>query len=119
MTNSLAELAGFPDDDPGVVAARADATAYTNLIEGLVELRHRRRMTQADVAETMGTTQSVVSHFERLGGDARFSTIQRYARAVGARLHWHINLADSGATAPPYPRPANDVDTLHRATAAQ
>lgn len=56
----------FAEDDPEVVAARADVTAYANLIEGLVELRHRRRMTQTDVAEVMGTTQSVVSHFERL-----------------------------------------------------
>lgn len=92
MTDSLAELAGFPDDDPEVVAARADAAAYANLIEGLVELRHRRHMTQADVAEAMDTTQSVVSHFERLGGDARFSTVQRYARAVGAELHWHTSI---------------------------
>jgi predicted XRE-type DNA-binding protein len=56
----------FAEDDPEVVAARADVTAYANLIEGLVELRHRRRMTQTDVAEVMGTTQSVVSYFERL-----------------------------------------------------
>lgn len=56
----------FADDDPEVVAARADVTADANLIEGLVELRHRRRMTQTDVAEVMGTTQSVVSYFERL-----------------------------------------------------
>ncbi len=100
MTISLAELAGFADDDPEVVAARADVTAYANLIEGLVELRHRRHLTQADVAEIMGTTQSVVSHFERLGGDARFSTVQRYAQAVGAQLYWHINADGAAATTP-------------------
>lgn len=34
----------------------------------------------------METTQSAVSDFERLGGDPKLSTIQRYARAVGVRL---------------------------------
>ncbi|MGH3928723.1 MAG: helix-turn-helix domain-containing protein [Pseudonocardiaceae bacterium] len=97
MNVSLAELAGFQDDDPEVVAARADAGAYADLIEGLVELRHRRRMTQDDVAEAMGTTQSVVSHFERLGGDARISTVQRYARAVGAQLRWLTSTDDERA----------------------
>ncbi|MFN2495002.1 MAG: helix-turn-helix domain-containing protein [Pseudonocardiaceae bacterium] len=118
MTNSLAELAGFSDDDPEIVAARADATAYANLVEGLVELRHHRRMTQTDVAEAMGTTQSVVSHFERLGADPRVSTVQRYARAVGAQLHWHTNV-DGEATTPLRTRPSSGVDTTYRATAAQ
>lgn len=112
MNISLPELAGFADDDPEVVAARADVTAYADLIEGLVELRHRRRMTQADVAEVMGTTQSVVSHFERLGGEARFSTVQRYARAVGAQLHWHASIDDGDATTPFRARPDSGVHTL-------
>jgi transcriptional regulator with XRE-family HTH domain len=112
MNISLPELAGFADDDPEVVAARADVTAYANLIEGLVELRHRRRMTQADVAEVMGTTQSVVSHFERLGGDARFSTVQRYARAVGAQLHWHTSIDGSETATLSRTRPDSGTDTL-------
>ncbi len=119
MTISLAELAGFPDDDPEVVAARVDVAVYANLIEGLVELRHRRRMTQADVAEAMGTTQSVVSHFERLGGDARFSTVQRYARAVGTQLHWQSSIDGGEATTPFRTRPGGGVDTCYQTTAAQ
>lgn len=97
MAQSMVELAGFPDGDPEVTAARADVAAYASLIESLVELRHRRGMTQHDVAERMGTTQSVVSHFERLGGDARISTVQRYARAVGAQLHWHVGVNSAAA----------------------
>lgn len=119
MNISLPELAGFADDDPEVVAAHADAAAYANLIEGLVELRHHRRMTQADVAEVMGTTQSVVSHFERLGGDARFSTVQRYARAVGAQLQWHTSIDGGEATTTFRTRPGSGVDTVYPTTAAQ
>lgn len=119
MNASLAELAGFPDDDPEVVAAHADVAAYAELIEGLVELRHRRRLTQADVAEAMGTTQSVVSHFERLGGDARFSTVQRYAHAVGAQLHWHTSIDGGAATTPLRTRSDVGVDIFYPTTAAQ
>jgi len=117
MNVNLAELAGFPDDDPEVVAARADVAAYAELIEGLVKLRHHRRLTQADVAEAMGTTQSVVSHFERLGGDARFSTVQRYARAVGAQLHWHTSIDGEAAKTPiAETRPGSDAKDLARST---
>lgn len=98
MTISLAELAGFSSEDAEVAAARDDVATYAALVEGLVELRRCRLMTQADVAEAMGTSQSVVSKFERLGGDARFSTIQRYARAVGARLNCLASIEGSQAT---------------------
>ncbi|MFG3514802.1 helix-turn-helix domain-containing protein [Streptomyces bobili] len=68
------------------VAEAEDGEAYASLVESLVVLRKRRGLTQQDVADHMETTQSVVSDFERVGGNARYSTLQRYARAVGARL---------------------------------
>jgi len=61
----------------------------------------------------------VISHFERLGGDARFSTVQRYARAVGAQLHWHTTIADGEAMTPPHARPDSSVDTFYRTTPPQ
>ncbi|MFD5508925.1 helix-turn-helix domain-containing protein [Streptomyces sp. NPDC127051] len=86
MTPALDELLGIDPDDTMTVAAEQDAEAYASLIEMLVVLRRRRGLTQQDVATYMETTQSVVSDFERIGGNARYSTLQRYARAVGARL---------------------------------
>ncbi len=118
MSVSLAELAGFSGEDAESVAARDDVAAYAALVEGLVELRRCRQMTQADVAEAMGTSQSVVSKFERLGGDARFSTIQRYARAVGARLHCLTGIEGGQATAF-RARPASGVDDFYDPAAAR
>ncbi len=118
MSVSLAELAGFSGEDAEIVAARDDVAAYAALVEGLVELRRCRQMTQADVAEAMGTSQSVVSKFERLGGDARFSTIQRYARAVGARLHCLTGIEGGQATAF-RARPASGVDDFYDPAAAR
>ncbi|WP_406203207.1 helix-turn-helix domain-containing protein [Kitasatospora sp. NBC_01560] len=87
MAPTLHDLLDLDPDDPRVAASLADAQAYAELVETLVVARKKRGLTQRDVAELMGTSQSTVSEFERLGGDARYSTLQRYARAVDARLH--------------------------------
>lgn len=87
---------GIDPDDPEVVEAAQDTATHMNLIETLVCLRTGRDLTQKAVADRMGTTQSRVSNFERIGGDPRLSTIFRYARAVGARVH--MNAAVSSTT---------------------
>ncbi|WP_327680830.1 helix-turn-helix domain-containing protein [Kitasatospora sp. NBC_00458] len=87
MASALHDLLGIDLDDPRTAAALDDAKAYAELVETLVVARRKCGLTQREVAELMGTSQSTVSEFERVGGDARYSTLQRYARAVGARLH--------------------------------
>lgn len=87
----LDEMLGIDPQDPDTVDAEHDVQAYIGLIRGLVAARRSCGLTQEDVAELMGTTQSAVSKLESVGGDARFSTIQRYARAVGSRLQvFHV-----------------------------
>lgn len=66
-----------------------DETQRARLVMALVELRLRQGITQAEVAGRMGVTQPTVSDFERNGQEGRVSSlslIQRYARAVGARV---------------------------------
>src|SRR5262249_4305714 len=48
--------------------------------------RKRRRLSQAEVAEQMSTTQSAISEMEKLIVEPRLSTLQRYARILGLRL---------------------------------
>lgn len=86
MSMDLNELLGIDDHDPAAVAAKQDVQAYIALIESLIATRKSCALTQEDVAKLMATTQSAISKFESVGGDARFSTVQRYARAVGSRL---------------------------------
>jgi transcriptional regulator with XRE-family HTH domain len=91
MPINLDDLLGIDNNDPDIIAAREDRAAYRALVGRLVTLRKSHGLTQAEVADAMETSQSVVSAFEQAGSDARFSTIQRYSRAVGARLRcWHI-----------------------------
>jgi DNA-binding XRE family transcriptional regulator len=51
----------------------------------LAEARRRAGLTQTQVAERLGITQSDVSKLERRR-DIRLSTLRGYARAIGARL---------------------------------
>ncbi|MFD9115362.1 helix-turn-helix domain-containing protein [Streptomyces bottropensis] len=107
MAPTLDDLLGIDPTDPAVAAAIEDEEAYACLVESLVVLRKRRGLTQQDVASQMETTQSVVSDFERIGGNARYSTLQRYARAVGARLHSMVD--PTGCELAPTWRPAAEV----------
>lgn len=67
-------------------------STWAPLVLRLVEYRKKAGMTQTDVAEAMGVSQVTVSEFERcVGRDGpRIATIQRYARAVGAKVTWRI-----------------------------
>ena len=55
------------------------------LARELIAARAKAGLTQSDVAERMGTTQSVIARLE--GGKAAPSmrSVQRYAQAVGCR----------------------------------
>jgi transcriptional regulator with XRE-family HTH domain len=83
--NLLAEL-GLDANDPEVREAWEDAEAVANLVKTLVAARRHLGLSQRDVAERMGTTQSAVSDLERTAGDPRLSTLQRFGRAVGLKI---------------------------------
>ena len=51
----------------------------------LHKARTKAKLSQAQVAERMGTTQSVVSRIER-GGNVSVDTLVRYATACGGTL---------------------------------
>jgi DNA-binding XRE family transcriptional regulator len=72
--------------DPRFNGAFEDAGVREALLQALLAARHSVQLTQASVAETMGTTQSAVSELEGGLSDPRLSTLQRYARAVGCRI---------------------------------
>jgi DNA-binding XRE family transcriptional regulator len=81
--------------DPALAEAIADAQARSGLRATLVAQRKACGLTQKDVATAMETTQSAVSDFERGSTDPHLSTLQRYARAVGARVVVRASLPSS------------------------
>ncbi len=56
------------------------------LIQALIEARNRAGLTQAELAERMKTTQSVIARLEGGRSTPTWSTLRRYAEATGSRL---------------------------------
>ena len=71
--------------DPSTRAAYDAQAEEFALARELIAARTQAGLTQADVAERMGTTQSTVARLE--GGKAvpSMRSLQRYAQAVGCR----------------------------------
>jgi predicted transcriptional regulator len=55
-------------------------------IRACIEARDEAGLTQADVAERMGTTQPVVARLESGRQAPSLATLKRYAKAVGKSL---------------------------------
>jgi predicted transcriptional regulator len=60
------------------------------LMTELVAARKERGMSQTEIAAQMGTSQSAVARLERGDVDARLSTVDRYAAALGHTVDWQV-----------------------------
>lgn len=89
-----------------VEQALADAQLRSQLLASLVSRRSELGLRQKDVAKLMQTSQSTISEFENGATDPHFSTLQRYARAVGTEVVASIESASQApATASTYGEP--------------
>ena len=76
------ELLADPD-----VAAEYDALApQFAVIAALIKARRKARLSQAEVAERMGTTQSSIARMESGKGSVTIDSIQKYAKATGQKI---------------------------------
>jgi len=60
------------------------------LLKELAGVRGKQERSQTAVAAEMKTSQSSVARLEGAAGDARISTVDRYAEALGYRVQWHL-----------------------------
>jgi transcriptional regulator with XRE-family HTH domain len=60
------------------------------LIEQLARARRESGLSQTEIAARMGTTQSAVARLESGELDARLSTLERYAAALGRTVDWQV-----------------------------
>lgn len=84
-TTSWSEIrARHPSSTAGESAAdEARITAFRELVH---RLRHDAGLTQAELAERMGTTQSAIARMEGGGTRPTLETLEKLATAVGADL---------------------------------
>ncbi|MEO5338067.1 MAG: helix-turn-helix domain-containing protein [Magnetospirillum sp. WYHS-4] len=72
--------------DPAYKAAYEALEPEFALARELIEARAKAGLTQAEVAERMGTTQSVVARIESGRNPPNLKTLEKYAHAVGRRV---------------------------------
>lgn len=60
------------------------------LLRELGKVRARQGQSQTTLAAGMKTSQSSVARLELSAGDARLSTVDRYAEVLGFRVQWHL-----------------------------
>ena len=80
--------------DPEFNAAYEESETEYALLRELLQARQRAGLTQAEVAEKMGTKPPAVTRLETSLSDSRHSptvaTLKKYARAVGCKLEVHL-----------------------------
>lgn len=76
--------------DPEVCATFEDAQCRHAVLDELVKRRRLAGLTQSHLAGRLKVRQPTISEFESEGSDPRLRTLQRYARAVGARIEIRI-----------------------------
>jgi transcriptional regulator with XRE-family HTH domain len=77
---------------PSFTATYEDATLRQVVLTQLIKIRRDLGITQKQVAERMQTTQSAISDLENGLVDFHLSTLQRYARAVTARVLLSVDM---------------------------
>jgi ribosome-binding protein aMBF1 (putative translation factor) len=83
VRDRTAKSAEFPQLVEAAVRRRA-------LLRELALRRERVGLSQTAVAARMGTSQSAVARLESAEVDAKLSTIERYAAAIGQRVEFHL-----------------------------
>lgn len=58
------------------------------LVDALIRRRRERGLSQAEVADRIGTSQRTLSQLENRAHDPKLSTAVAWAEAVGLRLRW-------------------------------
>ena len=72
--------------DPDFRKEYARVDEEFTLIEALIHARTTARLTQAELARRLGTTQSAIARLEGGRVSPSFATLRRYAEATGTRL---------------------------------
>jgi ribosome-binding protein aMBF1 (putative translation factor) len=61
------------------------------LLRALADRREQLGLSQTTVAARMGTSQSSIARLETGEADARLSTIERFAAALGQTVEWRLD----------------------------
>ncbi|MYD44926.1 MAG: helix-turn-helix transcriptional regulator [Gammaproteobacteria bacterium] len=83
---TLQELKARLMKDPQFRKEYEDVDAQFSLVESIIGARLSANLTQTEVAERMGTTQSAIARLEGGWVSPSFATLRRFAEATGTRV---------------------------------
>ena len=86
----LSELKKRWMSDPEFRSEYEQADAEYEIIETLIRARNEAKLSQAELAKRIGTTQSAIARLESGSISPSLSTLRRYAAATGTRLHMEL-----------------------------
>jgi transcriptional regulator with XRE-family HTH domain len=86
MTISLRKVAKRWMKEPGFKAGYDAVEEEFSLASLLIEARTRAKLTQGELAERMGTSQSTIARLESGKAKPSLSTLRRLAKATGMQL---------------------------------
>ncbi len=95
-------IEGRTERNPDFPALVDAAKRRRELLAALAERRRRREQSQTAVAAAMQSSQSSIARLETSATDARLSTLDRYAHALGCRVEY--TLVPEERTKPPTER---------------
>jgi transcriptional regulator with XRE-family HTH domain len=72
--------------DPKVAAEYEALKLQFTVVKALVAARRKARLSQAEVAARMGTTQSSIARMESGNGNVTIESVQKYAKATGQKI---------------------------------
>ncbi len=91
----------YVGDDPERVAAFERAASDSEVARMIHDLRTVAKLSQRELADRVGTTQSVISRLEDADYDGHsLAMLRRVAAALGRRVEVHFPVAESPVTPP-------------------
>ena len=96
MTIPVSKLKKRWMKEPGFRAGYDALAEEFSLASTLIQARARARLSQAQLAQRMGTSQSTIARLESGTARPSLSTLRRFADATGMQVH--VSLKPAGPT---------------------
>lgn len=91
MTNFNDYMASLPPDRRERIEAR---TKNALIAIRLAELRKSAKLSQAELAQRIGVSQSAISQLESSDNSIQWDTLNKYVNALGGTLHLSVEMPD-------------------------
>lgn len=82
----IADLKARWMSDPAFRDEYEKASTELALVEALINARKAARLSQSQLADRIGTTQSAIARLESGSVEPKLETLRKYAEATGTRL---------------------------------